>query len=281
MNISLSIESFPLDSYTIQDMRQLLREFEEDYRGVLQEASWSQPNVRGFAVLAYTEDGRLIGFATSVDIVNLHHYEWSVLVHPEYRRMSIGSALADGIHHGHAQRQAYAQHAAFIENPDAEKFLQSLGYEPDFKEIQMAADALKEMALPEGFAILPFEGPIEELEPLLVSAFDEGILPVIAFNQAEEGREIWVMKKDGELVATATLVQEEGVLWLTAFAVDPSQQRKGYGKAFLLWSRYMAHVQGMEQIMLDVETANDALHVYQKAQFEPVQTIAYWTKQKA
>lgn len=281
MNISLSIESFPLDSCTIQDMKHLLTEFGGSYSTVLQEASWNQPNIRGFAVLAYTEEGQLIGFATSTDIVNLHHYEWSVFVHPEYRRMSIGSALADGIHHGHEQRQAEGALAAFIENPDAEKFLQSLGYGPDFKEIQMAADSLKEIALPEGLSILPFDGRIEELETLLVSAFDSDILPVIAFNQAEEGREIWVMKKDGELVATATLVQEDGALWLTAFAVDPAQQGKGYGKAFLLWSRYMAHIQGMEQIMLDVETANDALQVYRKSQFEPVQTIAYWTKRKA
>lgn len=281
MNISLSIESFPLDSDTIQDMKRLLTEFQEDYSAVLQEASWNQPNVRGFAVLAYTEEGKLIGFAVSVDIVNLHQYEWSVLVHPEFRRMSIGSALADGIRHGHQQRQAEGELAAFIEHPDAKKFLENLGYAPDFKEIQLAAEALPEIELPEGILILPFDGQLEELESLLASAFDDSILPVIAFNQAEEGRDIWVMKKDGKLIATATLVEEDGALWLTAFAVDPAQQGKGYGKTFLLWSRYMAHTQGLKQIMLDAETDNDAFQVYQKAQFQPLQTIAYWAKRKA
>lgn len=281
MNISLSIESFPLDSYTIQDMKHLLAEFEEDYKVALQETSWNQLNVRGFAVLAYTEDGQLIGFAVSVDIVNLHHYEWSVLVHPEYRRMSIGAALADGIHHGHQQRQADGELAAFIENPDAEKFLESLGYEPGFKEIQLAAASLREFELPKGLSISPFDGQLEELEPLLVAAFDEAILPVVAFSQADADREIWVMKKDDELLATATLVKEDGALWLTAFAVDPVHQGKGFGKVFLLWSRYMAHTYGLQQIMLDVETDNGALHVYRKSQFEPMQIIAYWTKRKA
>jgi len=40
MNISLSIESFPLDSATIIDMKNFLAVFQEDYSIVLQEPVW-------------------------------------------------------------------------------------------------------------------------------------------------------------------------------------------------------------------------------------------------
>ena len=278
MNISLSIESFPLDSQTIKDMKKILAIFQKDYSTVLQEPVWDQPNSRGFAVIAYTDEGELIGFATSVDIIGLHHYEWSAVVHPDYQRQSIGSALAEGIHHGHAQREAEGELAAFIENQEAAEFLGSLGYSEDFKEIQFGAVASEGVDLPEGVLVTPFNGEREGLESLLRAAFDEEVIPVIAHNLEEAGRDVWVMKKDGKLVATATLIAEEDALWVTAFAVHPEEQGKGYGQAFLAWSRNLAFQRGKQQVLLDVETDNNALNVYKKAGFQPVNTVAYWKR---
>ncbi|KOF12257.1 acetyltransferase [Planococcus glaciei] len=278
MNISLSIESFPLDSQTINDMKKILATFQKDYSVVLQEPVWDQPHTRGFAVVAYTDEGELIGFATSVDIIGLHHYEWSAVVHPDYRRQSIGSALAEGIHHGHTQREAESELAAFIEDQEAAGFLASLGYSEDFKEIQLGVAALETVDLPEGVAVTQFNEEREELESLLRAAFDEEVIPVMAHNLEEAGRDVWLMKKDGKLVATATLVAEEDALWVTAFAVHPEEQGKGYGQAFLAWSRNLAHQQGKQQVLLDVETDNNALGVYTKAGFQPINTVAYWKR---
>ncbi|ETP70087.1 hypothetical protein G159_03625 [Planococcus glaciei CHR43] len=278
MNISLSIESFPLDSQTINDMKKLLATFQKDYSVVLQEPVWDQPHTRGFAVVAYTDEGELIGFATSVDIIGLHHYEWSAVVHPDYRRQSIGSALAEGIHHGHTQREAESELAAFIEDQEAAGFLASLGYSEDFKEIQLGVAALETVDLPEGVAVTQFNEEREELESLLRAAFDEEVIPVMAHNLEEAGRDVWLMKKDGKLVATATLVAEEDALWVTAFAVHPEEQGKGYGQAFLAWSRNLAHQKGKQQVLLDVETDNNALGVYTKAGFQPINTVAYWKR---
>lgn len=278
MNISLSIESFPLDSQTINDMKKLLATFQKDYSVVLQEPVWDQPHTRGFAVVAYTDEGELIGFATSVDIIGLHHYEWSAVVHPDYRRQSIGSALAEGIHHGHTQREAESELAAFIEDQEAAGFLASLGYSEDFKEIQLGVAALETVDLPEGVSVTQFNEEREELESLLRAAFDEEVIPVMAHNLEEAGRDVWLMKKDGKLVATATLVAEEDALWVTAFAVHPEEQGKGYGQAFLAWSRNLAHQQGKQQVLLDVETDNNALGVYTKAGFQPINTVAYWKR---
>ncbi|WKA50389.1 GNAT family N-acetyltransferase [Planococcus liqunii] len=278
MNISLSIESFPLDSQTISDMKKLLALFQKDYSVVLQEPVWDQPHSRGFAVVAYSDDGELIGFATSVDIIGLHHYEWSAVVHPDYRRQSIGSALAEGIHHGHSQREAESELAAFIEDKEAAGFLASLGYSEDFKEIQLGVESLETVDLPEGVSVTQFNEEREELESLLRAAFDEEVIPVITHNLEEAGRDVWLMKKEGKLVATATLVAEEDALWVTAFAVHPEEQGKGYGQAFLAWSRNLAHQKGKQQVLLDVETDNNALNVYEKAGFQPINTIAYWKR---
>ncbi|MCP2033779.1 GNAT superfamily N-acetyltransferase [Planomicrobium sp. HSC-17F08] len=278
MNISLSIESFPLDSQTISDMKKLLALFQKDYSVVLQEPVWDQPHTRGFAVVAYTEEGELIGCATSVDIIGLHHYEWSAVVHPDYRRQSIGSALAEGIHHGHTQREAESELAAFIEDPEAAGFLASLGYSEDFKEIQLGVEALETVDLPEGVLVTQFSEEREELESLLRAAFDEEVIPVMAHNLEEAGRDVWVMKKDGKLLATATLIAEEDALWVTAFAVHPEEQGKGYGQAFLAWSRNLAFQKGKHQVLLDVETDNNALSVYERAGFQPINTVAYWKR---
>jgi mycothiol synthase len=278
MNISLSIESFPLDSETIKDMKKFLAVFQEDYSTILQEPVWGRSDARGFAVVAYTDEGELAGFATSVDIVGLHHYEWTAIVHPDFRRQSIGSALAEGIHHGHAQREAEGELAAFIEDAEAAEFLSALGYIEDFKEAQLGASALEKWESPEGVEVMPFSGEREELESLLRAAFDEEVIPVLAHNLEEAGRDVWVMKKDGNLVATATLVAEEDALWVTAFAVHPEEQGKGYGQAFLAWSRNFAFQQGRQQVLLDVETDNNAQRVYEKAGFQPIHTVAYWKR---
>ncbi|MGI2327827.1 GNAT family N-acetyltransferase [Planococcus sp. YIM B11945] len=280
MNVSLSIDSFPLDEQTAADMRKLMNQFQLEYSTVLQEPAW-QTSARGFAVLAYAEDGGLAGFAVCLDIVGLHQYEWSLLVHADFRRQGIGTALAEGIAYGLAQRQAEGELAAFIESKEAAAFLESLGYVADFKEIMLGAEALESAALPEHLKAAPFAGERAELETLLSAAFNEEVLPVLAHNIEEAGREVWLMRSEGKLVATATLIAEEDALWVTAFAVDPAEQGKGYGQAFLKWCRTEAFVLGKHQVLLDVETDNAALRVYEKAGFQPVNTVEYWKRQEA
>ncbi len=278
MELSLSIASFPLDSETIQDMQGLLERAELDYSKPLFDSNWDAADIPGFAVLAYTEENELLGFAVAVDIVGLDSYEWSAFVHPDYRRMTIGSALAGGIAYGLEQRQAIEGLAAFIEDDRAKEFMASLGYQPDFKEIELEAEPLDIFELPENLTITPYDGEIEKLEKLMAAAFDEEILPVVHYNIERTDREVFVMKREGKLVASASLLEEDDGLWITAFAVDPKEQGKGYGKAFLLWCRHHGKLQGKSRIVLEVETENDALAVYQKSGFSAVHTIEYWQK---
>jgi len=276
MDLSLSISSFPIDEQTVNDMTELLVGLSAESKTVLHPSLWRGADSRGFAVLAYTEQDELIGFASAADMVGLHHYEWSLYVHPDYRRLSLGTALADGISHGLAQRQAESELVAFVNDVEISGFMESLAYDLDFHEILLSAEPLSKSELPNDLTIAPFAGQAEELTELLTSAFDDTILPILEHNMVDPEREIWLLQKDQQLLATATLVEEEKVLWITAFAVHPDHQGKGYGKQLLKWCRELAHERALNSVYLDVETDNQALHVYEKSGFVRIQTVSYW-----
>lgn len=281
MEVSLSIASFPLDSETVSDMHELLKVAEEDYSKTLAEYSWQKSDAAGFAVLAYTEEQDLLGFAAALDLIGLDSYEWSMFVHPSYRRHSIGTALAQGVAHGLEQRKAIEDIAAFIESREAQEFMASLGYQMDFKEIELAAEPLADYSLPQPLAVSLYNGESEALEKLMAAAFeDDEIIPVIHYNIASDDREVFVMKRQDQVVAGVTLIKDEAesAVWITAFAVDPLEQGKGYGKAFLFWCRHYALQQGIKRIVLEVETDNEALAVYEKSGFKQVHVIEYWKK---
>ena len=281
MDLSLSIVSFPVDEQTADDMAHLLEHLPAEHRAVLHPSLWRAADSRGFAVIAYTDEEELIGLAAAADMVGLHHYEWSLFVHPDYRRLSLGTALADGVAHALAQRQAESELAAFLNNVEIAAFMESLGFYPDFKEIIFSAEPLPSSDLPAGLAVVPFAGEAERLTELLTGAFDDSVLPILEHNMEDPEREIWLLKKDQQLIATATLLTEEEALWVTAFAVHPDQQSKGFGKLFLKWCRELAFKRELAKVLLDVETDNEALHVYEKSGFHRLQTISYWKREIA
>lgn len=281
MDLSLSIVSFPIDEQTATDMAQLLGHLPAEHRTVLHPSLWRADDSRGFAVIAYTAENELLGFAAAADMVGLHHYEWSLFIHPDYRRLSLGTALADGVAHALAQRQAESELAAFVNDTEIAAFMESLGFRPDFKEILLSAEPLPSSGLPKEVQVAPYAGEAEKLTELLAEAFDDSILPILEHNIKAPEREVWLLKKGQQLVATATLLTEEDALWVTAFAVHPDQQGKGYGKLFLKWCRELAFKRNLEKVMLDVETENEALHVYEKAGFHRLQTVSYWKREVA
>ena len=281
MDLSLSIVSFPVDEQTARDMAELLAELPSVHKMVLHPSLWRAADAKGFAVVAYTNEEVLVGFAAAADMVGLHHYEWSLFVHPEYRRLSLGTALADGISHGMIQRQAESELAAFVDDADISAFMESIGFHPDFKEILLSAQPLPESELPEGVSVEPYAGQAEALTELLTAAFDDAIVPILQHNIVDPEREIWLLHKEQQLVATATLLVEEQALWVTAFAVDPGWQGMGYGKQFLKWCREMAFKRGLAEVLLDVETDNEALHVYENSGFCRIQTVSYWKRNTA
>ncbi|WP_211655100.1 GNAT family N-acetyltransferase [Planococcus alpniumensis] len=279
MELSLSIASFPLDAETAGEMERLIGGEPEQCRTLLQNELWQKPFAKGFAVLAYTDSGELVACAAAADLVGVHHYEWSAFVSPDYRRLGLATALADGVQHSLAQRGAESELAAFIENEATDAWLMSLGYNRSFQELQFEADPLPAYELAEGMEVIPYEEKhLDELEVLLCAAFDESVLPVLEHNLADPERQVYVMRQNGKLIATATMSMEDQAMWLTALAVSPDAQRSGYGQIFLHWARHAAHEKDLARVLIEVETENRAWPVYEKAGFSKLYTISYWQR---
>lgn len=281
MELSLSIASFPLDAETAGEMEQLITGESAQCHGLLHHELWRKAYANGFAVLAYTETGDLVAYAAAADLVGLHHYEWSAFVAPDYRRLGLATALADGVQHSLSQRGAESELAAFTETVESDAWLASLGYGCTFQELQFEAEPLESYELDGSIVVMPFaEEYADELSQLMEQAFDESVLPVLEHNLADSERHVHLMHAEGKLVAAATLSTEDQELWVTALAVERQARRSGYGKAFLLWARHLAHEKNLDRVMVEVETDNEAWTVYEKAGFKNQATISYWQPQE-
>ena len=279
MELSLSIASFPLDAETAGEMERLIDGEPEECQTLLLKELWQKPFAKGFAVLAYTVSGELVGCAAAADLVGVHHYEWSAFVAPDYRRLGLATALADGVQHSLEQRGAESELAAFAESEAADAWLNALGYSCSFQELQFEAQPLSVYPLADTVEIFPYdEKYLDELADLLRAAFDESVLPVLEHNLEDPERQVYLMQQGGKLVATATVSNEDGALWLTALAVSPDAQRSGFGQAFLKWARHLAHQKNLGRVLVEVETENPSGLVYGKAGFTKVSTISYWQR---
>ncbi len=230
-------------------------------------------------MLAYTDSGELVAYAAAADLVGLHHYEWSAFVSPDYRRLGLATALADGVQHSLEQRGAESELAAFTEHIASDSWLESLGYGRSFQELQFEAQPLSTYQLAETIVIKAYqEKDLDELVNLLRAAFDESAIQVLEHNLEDPERRIYLMRQEGKLVATATLSSEDRDLWLTSLAVSPDSRRSGHGQAFLKWARQLAHQKNLLRVLVEVDTDNMAWPVYEKAGFARVSTISYWQR---
>ena len=101
VDITILTVSFPLDVETSSEIQALVRKSEEleeiKYDQILNLPVITDPLLKGFAVLAYAGD-EIIGVITAVDMIGIHSYEWSALVHHDFRRKGLGQALIQELH---------------------------------------------------------------------------------------------------------------------------------------------------------------------------------------
>lgn len=245
MNISLSIDSFPVEAGLAKKLFGLTGQ-QNGFTELLLEEAWTSAGTNGFAVLAQTEEGELLGVASAMDVSGIGAFEWTVFVHPDYRRLAIGSALADGIHHGFEQRGVDDAMAAFKEEDKvAASFLEGMGYEPGFTEIVYSAPASGAGALPPGFE------------------WNEG---------GEEG--LWELRRDGALLGSSFMEEERGELWITGIEAATEDVIA----LILGWSRNEAGRRGKERVLLDSDSDEEGTAIFEKVGFSPISSITYWDR---
>lgn len=286
LNIFIMKATYPIDGETYQEVLRLLgkSELEDklDYKVVMNESSWCNPEAYGFLVLAYDDDkDELVGVASAVDTMGFNTFEWSAVVAPMYRGMGIGKQLVESIATGFNERNAAGELALTLNGDKGREFIEAQGYEYSFSEATLRAAAEYTDVLID-LTIRLYNGERDALVTIFESAFDdtpEDTDHLISTNTSTEGRVLWVAEKDGVVVGTVTSVEENDVQWVTALAVHPDFQRQGIGAALLAWVKNIAAQKEQSTVLLDVEIENEqALSVYERAGFSKIQQVDYFAK---
>ena len=285
VDIAILTVSFPLDVETSNEIQALLRANEEiegtNYEQVLNIPVMTDPLTKGFAVLAYAED-EVVGVISAIDMIGIHSYEWSGLVHPEYRRQGLGQALTKELQHNLELRGYESELALNIKDSEAgAAFLQQAGYEWNFSEATLKANvkAIEENSAVE---VYPLTDEAQELKHILMNAFgdtEDEVQTLLDYNASNPSRHVFVAKQQEKVVGTVTLVEDGETLWVTALATDSERQGQGIGSALLAFSQAEGMRRNCESVMLDVEIDNNqALSIYEKAGFQPVMQVDYYVK---
>jgi ribosomal protein S18 acetylase RimI-like enzyme len=288
VDITILTVSFPLDVETSSEIQSLVRNNEEleeiNYKQFLNLPVITYPLLKGFAVLAYAGD-EVVGVITAIDMIGIHSYEWSALVHVDFRRQGLGHALIQELQRNLEIRGCESELALTIkESPAGAAFLQKEGYEWNFSEATLKAQE-KMVKVDVDIDIVPFTSERQDLTQILMSTFgdtEDEVHTMLEFNVSSPSRHVFVAKKQQQVVGTVTAVEEGTTLWITALATDPIHQGQGIGSALLAFVREEGSRRESEAVMLDVEIDNDkALSVFEKAGFKPISQVDYYVKTPA
>lgn len=278
--------SFPIDEMTIKEMMEIIQNSNEqddkDISLLINYNDWGNYQNIGIAILAYSEEDQLLGFLVANDLFGLNTYEWTVVVHPGYRRMGIGTALVEGLKNALKERGAIGDMAVSFADEVGHQFLHQQGYEYNSSEATLQAPS-EESELSQHFHVRPFkEGDKDQLIRLMHNGF--GDLPdeteeLISLNTTTQGRSLFMVERNQQIVGTVSLVESEMGIWITAFTVDSSLRSQGIGSYILQWVKNYAYTFNQQNVLLEVEIDNsNAMSVYKKAGFAPISQIDYFVR---
>lgn len=288
MNFSAITVSLPIDAETYEEIQALCDAATLTdgicYNNVLSLPVAKSYESKGFYVLIYDDaKDALAGVASAVDLMGLNTYEWSLLVSPMYRQLSIGEALYNVMREGLEVRGSEGDLALLIEgSPNGLQFLKERGYYYSFSEASLEAKA-ETSELREDLYIRSFDPTdIEPLVEIFIGAFGdvrEESLDLIEFNTTTPGLQLWVVEQNDQIVGTVTTRKEGELQWITALAVHPAHAGQGIGTEILKWVKRYTLSNGEKLVMLDVELDNQqALSIYEKAGFLKAIQVDYFVR---
>lgn len=278
--------SFPIDELTIKEMMDIIQKTKEQYHQDISPLTncndWGNYKNIGFVILAYSEEDQLLGFIVANDLFGLNTYEWTVVVHPEYRRMGIGRVLVDGLKNALNERGATGDMAVSFADEVGHQFLHQQGYEYNSSEATLQAPSEKS----EVSNLIHVRFFKEEDKNKLIQLMHDGFgdLPeeteeLISLNTTTKGRSLYMVERNQEIVGTVSLVENETGIWITALTVDPIIRGQGIGSSILQWVKNYAYTSDQCKVLLEVEIDNNsAISVYKKAGFTPINQIDYFVR---
>lgn len=238
-----------------------------------------RPGATGSRHLFARVDGELAGYA-HIDLLGDSggNKVAELAVHPAHRQRGIGAELVRALPQDNLRIWAHGGH------PDAEKLADKLGFHKvrELLRMRLRVDAdLPQPVLPEGVTLRAFVPGKDEAAVVYVNhrAFDwhpeQGSMSIEDVRAKEE--EEW-FDPQGFLLAFDADDKLLGFHWtkvhtpalgeVYVVGVDPASQGGGLGKALTLAGLHHLREQGVEQVMLYVESDNTAaVRVYTKLGF--------------
>lgn len=287
MNLFAMKATYPLDEQTIAELESLLQKSQQEdkvaYEKNMQKDRWSDAKVRAFMVLAYDdEEDQLIAVLNAYDTLGLNAFEWTLLVDPDYRNIGIEEVLIEGLKHGLDERQASGEMAAVFKQQKLETILLANGYQYSAAKIVM--QAIPEVASAQTIQVSRYENTdLAMFQQLMADGFHdlpEETAEFVEMMADENTSDIWVVRKNEEIVATMTTAIVENDIWITAFTTAASHRNQGIALSLLKWVKNYAQENNLTQILLEVESENpQALALYEKADFVNIEQLDYYVVQ--
>jgi ribosomal protein S18 acetylase RimI-like enzyme len=233
-------------------------------------------------LLPWREGETLIAFAAVPDNPEP---EACLAVHPDHRRRGIGRGLVDAVR-AEVRRRSLRECLLVTDtaSPAAGPFLAALAIPYRFSEYRLELDRAaidRSRPRPGGLSLRPATGAdAEALTAVIAAAFGDPEIEARARVQAgmhERTRRFYLAELDGEPVGAIRAGEWGGNGDITAFAVHPAHQGRGYGRQILLETVDLLIAEGHGRVMLEVATDNpNALGLYQSCGFRVTNEYGYY-----
>ncbi len=222
----------------------------------------------GVGALAFKKNARLVGFIFFYSF-DKEEVEASLFADPDDDWKDVGSALLEAMRE-ESRRRGYERLLVMNDRrfPSGAQMIMERGGKPAFSEHRMEADDVR-------------ISTSHHIDLCLVGNDDASL---IAVEQACHGRfyskpdqRRYLAIHEGEVIGKIDVLAEGSTADLTGFCVIPEQRGRGYGKAILQTIIRTMRAEGMDRIILDVQTDNDiALSLYLKSGFRKDFTLDYY-----
>lgn len=234
----------------------------------------------------HVEDGMLVGYLGMFSIVQPEKVEITAMVHPDYRRRGIFSALWQQAKE-ECERRRVEDILLVAEESSVEAKIvaKAIGAVHAFSEyrldFQPPANREKMRGNHPTLRLLPAtEEHTQDLVAIGMSSFgdpNEEVMALIERNQKGEEHQLYIAMDAYTPVGMITVTMEEDTAFLTGFGVMADQQGKGYGRAILQQITEKLVENSIPKISLEVETDNEnALHLYTSSGFKVVSGYDYF-----
>ena len=232
--------------------------------------------------LPYRNGGTLVGFAAVPDDPEP---ETCLLIHPDYRRRGIGTALINELR-TELRRRGLAECLLVTDtaSPSAGPFLEALAIPYRFSEYRLELDRTatdRSRPRPAGLTLRPADpADAGALATVLMAAFDESEAEArgrVDGTFREHARRFYLAELDGEPIGAIRAGEWGGNGDITAFGVLTSHQGRGYGRQILLDTVDLLLADGHERILIEVAVDNpSALGLYQSCGFRVNAEFGYY-----